>query len=299
MTKPTLPELKSFFNNVRVFGADDELDCANRHPASNEPTEWEVMKGALEMQGRVIGALILREMQTKYGRENIGYLWALVEPVIFLSMFLAIYYYHGRVFYNGMNMVSFLATGIMTFLSIRKISSSIASATDANKGLLLYPQVTPIDTMLARVVLESATFIVVFSLIIGMGWLLDYAALPEDYFGVLIALFAAALLAVSLGLLQDVILTLFPVCRHIMGPFWRFLFFTSCTVYTLRDMPVAVQKIMAYNPITHVIELLRSAYFVSFKSQIQDYNYVIIWCAGCMFVGLLVERMYRHKDLDA
>ena len=36
---------------------------------------------ALATQFRVIGALILRELHTRYGRENIGYLWMIGEPM--------------------------------------------------------------------------------------------------------------------------------------------------------------------------------------------------------------------------
>ncbi|MFN5779339.1 MAG: capsule polysaccharide export ABC transporter permease, partial [Novosphingobium sp.] len=38
---------------------------------------------AWQVQRRVIGALLLREMLTRYGRNNIGFLWLFVEPMLF------------------------------------------------------------------------------------------------------------------------------------------------------------------------------------------------------------------------
>ena len=33
------------------------------------------------IQRRVIGALMIRELITRFGRENIGFLWVMVEPL--------------------------------------------------------------------------------------------------------------------------------------------------------------------------------------------------------------------------
>ena len=39
------------------------------------------MREGLRIQARVIGALMMRELHTRYGRENIGYLWLILEPM--------------------------------------------------------------------------------------------------------------------------------------------------------------------------------------------------------------------------
>ena len=42
---------------------------------------------ALQSQGRVLIALMLREARTRYGRQRAGYLWALVEPMLHIALF--------------------------------------------------------------------------------------------------------------------------------------------------------------------------------------------------------------------
>ena len=37
---------------------------------------------SLLIQKRVIGALLMREIITRYGRNNIGFLWLFVEPLL-------------------------------------------------------------------------------------------------------------------------------------------------------------------------------------------------------------------------
>ncbi len=51
---------------------------ASTAPA-DQPTIWH----SLHIARRVIGALLRREMLTRYGRHNIGFLWLFVEPMIF------------------------------------------------------------------------------------------------------------------------------------------------------------------------------------------------------------------------
>ncbi len=38
---------------------------------------------SLDLQVRVIGALLMREIMTRYGRDNLGFLWLLLDPIIF------------------------------------------------------------------------------------------------------------------------------------------------------------------------------------------------------------------------
>ena len=38
---------------------------------------------SLTIQTRIIWALLLREMMTRFGRHNIGFLWLFVEPMMF------------------------------------------------------------------------------------------------------------------------------------------------------------------------------------------------------------------------
>ena len=48
-------------------------------PAQHVPPLWE----SARVQKRILGALLVREILTRYGRHNIGFLWLFVEPMIF------------------------------------------------------------------------------------------------------------------------------------------------------------------------------------------------------------------------
>ena len=42
-----------------------------------------MVASAISRQSRVIGALVMREMTTRYGRQGLGFAWVIGEPLIF------------------------------------------------------------------------------------------------------------------------------------------------------------------------------------------------------------------------
>lgn len=53
---------------------------------------WE----SLAIQRRVIGALLMREIITRYGRNNIGFLWLFVEPLLMTLLIRLVGVYPGQ-----------------------------------------------------------------------------------------------------------------------------------------------------------------------------------------------------------
>ena len=50
---------------------------------------WHEFRRGLSVQLNVIGALLMRELHTRYGRENIGYIWLILEPLTLASVIAA------------------------------------------------------------------------------------------------------------------------------------------------------------------------------------------------------------------
>ena len=40
-------------------------------------------RASLSVQSRILGSLLMREILTRYGRHNIGFLWLFAEPMMF------------------------------------------------------------------------------------------------------------------------------------------------------------------------------------------------------------------------
>src|SRR5690348_850975 len=69
----------------------------------------------LVIQSEVVFAVILRETRTRFGANKLGYLWALLEPSIMIGTFYTFYRIIGRASPPGMDLFSFIATGVVPY----------------------------------------------------------------------------------------------------------------------------------------------------------------------------------------
>jgi ABC-type polysaccharide/polyol phosphate export permease len=104
----------------------------------------------------VVWALILREVITRFGRQNIGVLWLIAEPMIFTLGVATFWYSAGMHHGSGIPIVAFAITGYSSVLMWRNTVGRCARAVQVNMSLLYHRNVLVIDVLLARIVLEIA-----------------------------------------------------------------------------------------------------------------------------------------------
>jgi len=90
---------------------------------------------ALNVQGRVISALTLRETRARYGDSKLGFFWALFEPFAHIIVFIGIFSAMGRAIPLGDSMGIFILTGIIPWLLYSNIVGNVMIALNANKAI--------------------------------------------------------------------------------------------------------------------------------------------------------------------
>ena len=111
-------------------------------------------------------ALVVREMNTKFGRSYGGYIWAIAEPlggVMLLNLAFSLTVRRPPL---GTNFPLFYATGIVPFFLFTGVSGAVASAIATNRGLLHYPVVSPLDAVFGKFILNFLTMLMVGVLLI-------------------------------------------------------------------------------------------------------------------------------------
>ena len=129
---------------------------------------------SISIQARVIGALMLRELHTRYGRENVGYLWMIGEPMLLATVIGALHTSAGHTVYAGdIKPLPFAVLGYTVFILFRGIVNRAEGALEANAPLLYHHMVTVFDLTLARALLEFAgvflTFVLLMTLLVFVG----------------------------------------------------------------------------------------------------------------------------------
>src|ERR1700733_9420409 len=96
---------------------------------------------SLRIQRRVLHALLMREIITRFGRENLGVLWLVVEPMLFTLGVASLWTVSGLQHGSGMPIVAFAVTGYSSVLMWRNAALRSAGAVVQNKTVLFHRNV--------------------------------------------------------------------------------------------------------------------------------------------------------------
>lgn len=252
------------------------------------------MRGSLT-QLQVVHALLLRETKTRFGATHLGYLWAVAEPLVWIATFSVFYGLFGHLAQPGLPLVAFLTTGIIPFSLFRDTASRCLTAIEANKGLLFYPQVRPLDLVLARVLLEVVTHL--FAMAVIMGGLAIYYGPPrvEDWLEMLTGLGLASGLGASFGLLFCGLSVFSPTVERLFPSLIRPFFWISAVFHPVESLPRGFRDFLLLNPLVHAIEMTRDGWFPGYEVRHLDPWYAASWILVMLFFGLSLERVARRR----
>lgn len=244
---------------------------------------------------RVLFAMIVRETGTKFGRSYGGYLWAIAEPLGGVAMLTLVFSFALRKPPLGDNFALFYATGVIPFMLFNNVSHSVAAAVATNRGLLRYPVVTALDTVISKFILDFLTMFMV-AVLLYSGVILFYGLeVSFDAGSAALAFTLAGLLGLGLGTLNCVLFGFFPTWKNVWNVLTRPLFLMSGMFYTFQSLPIAMQDVLWWNPLIHVVGLMRAGFYGSYEAAYASPLYVL-GVAGSLFViGAYLLR--RHASV--
>lgn len=246
---------------------------------------------------RTIAALMLREMQTSYGRTAGGYAWALLEPVggiALLSWIVAIGF---RIREPSLGTVFplFMATGMVLLTMFNGISRKVANALTFSKPLLFYPGVAFTDALIARFALWFLTQLLVLYIILGGIFLIYDVPLLLDVGAMVAAVALTALLALGVGVLNCFLFNMLPIWANVWGILTTPLFLISTIFYVYEDIPRGYQDIAWWNPLIHVVGLMRRGVYSTYDATWASPFYVACVGSATLLLGLVLLHRF-HRD---
>lgn len=248
---------------------------------------------ALTRQGRVLHAVMLRNIRTRFFGHGLGYLVAVAWPLTHILILLAIANFAGRAPPFGDSTVLFIATGTVPFMVFSYISRFMQLSVLTTRPLLGFPQVKVLDVLFATVTLEVLSSCCVILILLILAWLFDISSMPRDIVEAFFAIGASILLGFGLGLLMGVLALAAPIWATIYGLLMIVLWMTSGVAYVPDFLPEPLRSIAAYHPVLQVVEWMRSAYYEGYGEGLLDRRYVLEVAIGSVFLGLLLERGTR------
>ncbi len=232
---------------------------------------------SLAIQGNVIRALFMREVLTRYGRHNIGFLWLFVEPMLFTLGVTGLWTVAGLQKVSALPIAAFALTGYSTVLLWRNMPNRCVAALAPNSALMYHRNVRPADIYFSRIALEfvgaTASFILLSCVLIAT----EIIAPPENILLVASAWMLTAWFGAAFGTLLGAWSERSEIVEKLWHPAAYLLFPLAGAAYLVDALPRELQSAVLWMPMVHSTEMLRDGFFGSVFTARYDVGY-LAWC---------------------
>jgi capsular polysaccharide transport system permease protein len=251
--------------------------------------------GFWRTQIRVIEALIVRETYTRFGRENIGFAWILVEPLIFC---LGLVFLWTVVIAGGdkvdVPVIEFIMTGYAPLLMYRHCVLRTMRCMQANGELLFHRQVTILAMYVARLIVEILGTLAAFVLTMGVFIIWGMAEPPEDVALVLAGFGVYILFCIGIAFVVGALSERSETVEKIWSPLSYMTVPLSGTFYMLHWLPQEVRDILVFIPMVSGVEMIRGGYFGAGVPVFYNWQAAVATSLTLLAFGLLMLRNVRR-----
>lgn len=250
---------------------------------------------ALIIQSRVVGAVLMREVHTRYGRENIGYLWMFAEPMILASV-MALLHSSGHTAYGSdIKPLAFTVLGYTTFIMFRQIVNRSEGIVEASAVLLYHRMITIFDVIFARALLEAAGTFTTYLILSALLWGIGLMALPARPLYLFLGIAAMFWCSWSQSMIISSVTHDNRTLERMVHPYAYFMIPLSCAFVQVAWIPEPYRSVVLLFPLPHIFELCRYGQFNSANLKYFDGGYLIAVCAIQTWLGLVFISRCRKR----
>lgn len=253
-------------------------------------------RGWVKKSLRSMSALTLREMSTTYGRSPGGYLWAILEPAAGIALLTFVFSLAFRSPPIGNSFPIFYATGILPYTLYVQLNTKLMVSIWFSKPLLQYPAVSYFDAIMSRLVLTLMTQIMVFYIVVMVILILFDPQVTIRTEIIAQSLAMATVLGAGVGVLNCLLISVFPVWQRIWNILHKPMFIISGIFFLFESIPEPYRSILWFNPLVHIIGTMRKAFYPTYDAAYVSAVYVFAFGLICLVVGLFFLRRW-HKDI--
>ncbi len=259
--------------------------------AAAEPTQRD---RPLVVQSRLIIALVLRGLVSEISPRNGGVIGLLFRPAFIILMLYVVYSIFHRLTPQGMPLLAFLVTGWLAWFFFIRSFKDVLGTDRRNAKLMMFPHLSSLDFHLANFILEWLIYTYVFILFVVIALLIERSSLPAEPLKVMLAYWSVGLIGGLLCLILGSFARIVPAIDLLTLPIRRLGQFVTGVLVTGADTPTSVLPYLSWNPLFHVLELMREAWWPAYVSPVADAGYVLRCIFFMAALGLVLERGTRR-----
>ncbi len=253
------------------------------------------LRRSLAIQARVVHALLMRELITRYGRDNIGFLWMFAEPILFIGGMAALRSVLERGGAGDVPVIPFVLTGWSGLVLWRNMATQCMNGIVPNLTLLFHRNVTMIDLFYARMILEGASASVSFLVLLVFFISFDWIDKPDDVMVMLAGWFLLFWFGCGFGLIVAVIGDRSEPFKRMWGLITLALMMISGVFFMVDWLPKVLQEAVLWLPMVHGLEMMRKGYFGGEVVAHYDVSYIATANLVLLYFGMLLVDRTKHR----
>jgi len=253
------------------------------------------MFSAVRQNVRTLIALLMREMVTRYGREGLGFVWLIAEPLTFCFGVMILWSLTKPAYEHGIRIAPFVMTAYMSLILIRHLIGYLTGALQGNMGLLYHRQVKPLHIFTTRILLELAGATIAFAFVYIVLMAIGQIGPPHDYMLLYVGWFLLAFVSTGFALILTGLAMRFDIMERLVGLIGYLMIPLSGVFTMLAWLPAGVRDALMVLPFVHAVEMIRAAVFGEFVPTFYDIPYTLGLGAIFNILGLVLISSARDR----
>lgn len=249
----------------------------------------------LRRQSSVVMAIIFKEFKVRQRTSKFGIIYVLIEPMIYIMAITMVrWLLRGRESVDGLHTLIWIPLGVAAYLIFIRSITKVPSAIRGNDGLLDFPQVKPIDPVIAVFIFEITLSMLGSTVAIFLiWWFFDIAPSwprPLEAMGVIAALLGGCF---GLALLLSVYGTFYENIPRTVRFLNRPLIFISDVILPVSMLPVTFREYLSWNPLLQFIQHFRL--YAAGQPTIAEADLSYACFAASIMLGLGFIAYYANR----
>ncbi len=253
----------------------------------------------LDVQLRVIRALILREIMTRFGRHSLGFFWVMGEPLILALCVMLAWTVAKHKLEGDVGIVPFVLSGYTLLTMWRHVVARSVHCFRQNSGLMFHRNVSYIDALIARTLLEvggaGIAFWVAYIPFLLLG-VMDPIYEPRQVIGGWLLL---GWFSFSVGMLLAGLSEIYEIFERFVQPIMYITLPLTGMFFMISWLPDRAARVMMYSPVANCFEMFRGGLMGHNVDAYWDAAYTVKCCLVITALGLLVvQKARRYVRVD-
>jgi capsular polysaccharide transport system permease protein len=247
-----------------------------------------------------IQALIVRDIMARFGRNNLGFIWTVLEPMILCSGVMFLWSLMKHPLYHGIPIIMFVTTGYMPLTLWRHLTNPFTRLLSRQKELLYHRPVRGGHIIIAALIQNflstTAALVIVYWCISTTG----IATMTEGgnatvHLDLLVAgwLFTAWYYG-AMGMLLAAWTEYWEPAEKFTQPLQYLALPLSGMFFLVGWLPTPAQKLLLLNPSVHCFEMFRAGAFGQEMTFYYDAWYLAACSTAMTIAG--VAALYNVRD---